>query len=75
MNNKKLIIQIIKNTGLSRKEIRDMVDRKIKSPKGELSEVQALLVLAKELAVNMDRLKNKCLYDWIYIRVKKLKPF
>ena len=75
MINKKLIVEIIKNTGLSRKEIRDMVDRKIENPKGRLSEVQALLVLAKELAVNIERLKNKCLDDWIYIRVKKLNPF
>ena len=65
MNNEKLIIQIIKDTGLSREEIIEMIEQKKVNLRGRLSELRALQMVGRELAVNTERIKNKCLDNWI----------
>ncbi len=71
MNSEKLIIQIIKNTGLSRGEIIEMTERKKKNLKENPSDTFALFLTAKELAIGSDISNNRCLDDWIYSRVNK----
>ena len=58
MNNEKLIIQIIKDTGLSREEIIEMIEQKKVNLRGRLSELRALQMVGRELAVNTERIKN-----------------
>ncbi|KKN04687.1 hypothetical protein LCGC14_1094950 [marine sediment metagenome] len=71
MNSEKLIIQIVKNTGLSRGKIIEMIEQKKASLRSKLSDALVLFLIAKELAVNLEIDKNRCLDDWVYIRVKK----
>ncbi len=71
MNSEKLIIQIIKNTGLSRGEIIEMTERKKNHLRESPSDTLALLLTAKELAIGLDISNNRCLDDWIYSRVNK----
>ena len=51
MDNENYILIIIRDTGLSRKEIRKMIDRKKKERKGYSSDRIALLNIAKDLCV------------------------
>ncbi len=65
MNSEKLIIHIVKDTGLSRGEIIEMIEQKKASLRGKLSDALALFMIAKELAVNLELEKNRYLDDWI----------
>ena len=65
MNREKLIIQIIKNTGLSRGEIIEMTERKKTNLRENPPDALALLLIAKELAISVEIRKNRCLDDWI----------
>ncbi|HDZ19178.1 hypothetical protein LCGC14_0875260 [marine sediment metagenome] len=65
MNSEKLIIHIVKDTGLSRGEIIEMIEQKKTSLRGKLSDALALFMIAKELAVNLELEKNRYLDDWI----------
>lgn len=71
MNNDKLIIQIVRATGLSRGEIIDMVEQRKIILKRKLSDALVLFLIAKELAVNLETEKNRCLDEWIHKSVKK----
>ncbi len=71
MNSEKLIKQIVKNTGLSRGEIIEMIEQKKVNLSEKLSDALFLIMIAKELAVKLDIEKNRCLDEWIYKRVKK----
>ena len=51
MDNENYILIIIRDTGLSREEIRKMIGRKKKERKGYSSDGIALLNLAKDLCV------------------------
>ena len=53
MNCGKFILRIVKDTGLSRKEIKEMVDQTIDKLRGEISEEEALLIIIKDLAVEL----------------------
>jgi len=65
MNSEKLIIQIIKNTGLSRGEIIEMTEQKKSDLKQKSSDSLALLLIAKELAVSVAIAKNRYIDEWI----------
>ena len=65
MNSEKLIIQIIKNTGLSRGEIIEMTEQKKSDLRQKSSDSLALLLIAKELAVSVEIVKNRYIDEWI----------
>ncbi|MFX0137507.1 MAG: DUF2240 family protein [Candidatus Hodarchaeota archaeon] len=52
MDSDKIILSIIKDTGLSRREISEMVNKKMATLKG-ISIEEALLIITKDLAVNI----------------------
>ena len=54
MNREKYILSIIKDTGLSRGEIEEMVEEKRATLNGEISIEDALLIIIKELVVNVE---------------------
>ncbi|MFW9989420.1 MAG: DUF2240 family protein [Candidatus Odinarchaeota archaeon] len=53
MSFEKYIIEIIKETGLSRKELQKMVIQKNKKLSGAVSIKKALFIIAKELCVDL----------------------
>lgn len=53
MNLEDLILAVIKDTGLSRKEIRKMIDNKKSKKKNSISDKRALFILAKNLCVDI----------------------
>ncbi|MBA7704872.1 hypothetical protein ES703_113695 [subsurface metagenome] len=55
MDNENYILIIIRDTGLSREEIRKMIDRKKKERKDSSSDRIALLNLAKDLCVEFSK--------------------
>ena len=55
MDNENYILIIIRDTGLSRKEIRKMIDRKKKEKNEYSSDRIALLNLAKDLCVEFSK--------------------
>jgi len=55
MNNENYILIIIRDTGLSRKEIRKMIERKKKDRNDYSSDRIALLNLAKDLCVEFSK--------------------
>ncbi|KKM97629.1 hypothetical protein LCGC14_1166100 [marine sediment metagenome] len=65
MNSEKFRRRIIEDTGLSRKEINGIVEEKRVKLKGRISEELALLIIAKELAVIIEKDKDRCLDEWI----------
>ena len=72
MNSDKFRRRIIEDTGLSRKEINNIIEEMRAKLKGKISEELALCIIAKELAVTVEREKDKCLDEWIYTGVKNL---
>ena len=56
MNCDKVVLSIIKDTGLSRGEINEMIEEKRAILKGQISIEEALLIIAKELIVNIKQL-------------------
>ena len=54
MKSEKMIIQIIKRTGLSRDEIYKMMKEKQVKLKKTFSDIHALFMVAEELAVSME---------------------
>ena len=72
MNSEKFRRRIIEDTGLSRKEINIIIDEMRAKLKEMISEELALCIIAKELAVTVERDKDKCLDEWIYTEVKNL---
>ena len=54
MNPEKFILSIIKDTGLSREEIDEMVREKIGILNGKISIEDALLIIIKELVVDVE---------------------
>lgn len=53
MNREKFILSIIKDTGLSRGEINEMIEKKVATLKG-ISIEEALLIITKELVGNVE---------------------
>ncbi|MHA2367032.1 MAG: hypothetical protein ACXAC7_23975 [Candidatus Hodarchaeales archaeon] len=70
MNSEKLILHIIKNTGLSRGEINDMIEKKKNDLRG-YSNSSILLILARELAVITEIPKYTSLDNWILENIKR----
>jgi len=54
MNIEDCIITIIKETGLSRKEIQNMVNQKKNAFSGFISHKKALFIIAKDLCVDLN---------------------
>ena len=71
MNSEKFRRRIIEDTGLSRKEINNFIEEMRANLKRKISEELALCIIAKELAVTVERENDKCLDEWIYTGVKK----
>jgi replication factor A1 len=67
------INKIIENTGLTRKEIQDMVGDKKNELKGLISEEGALFIIARELGVDVKE-ENKDLIKDIEINVSDITP-
>jgi len=59
MNREKVVLSIIKDTGLSREEIEEMVEEKRTILKGKISIEDALLIIIKELVVEYNSKVNK----------------
>ena len=72
MNSEKFRRRIIEDTGLSRKEINVIMNEMRAKLKEKISEELALCIIAKELAVTVERDKDKRLDEWIYTGVKNL---
>ncbi len=53
MTLEKYIIKIIKDTGLSRKDIQKMINDKKQELQGLISEKNALLIILKELCIDI----------------------
>ncbi|MFX0001295.1 MAG: DUF2240 family protein [Candidatus Hermodarchaeota archaeon] len=53
MNLEKCFLEIIKKTGLSREEIREMIDDTKKESNNPISDEIALLIIAKNLCVDI----------------------
>ena len=62
MKSELYIKKILKNTGLTRKEIQDMVENKKVELKGLISEEGALFIIARELGVDVKE-ENKDLLN------------
>ncbi|TFF90737.1 MAG: DUF2240 family protein [Promethearchaeota archaeon] len=73
MKTENYIKKIVKATGLSRKEIQDLVENKKKELKGLISEEGALFVIAKELGVDVKE-ENKELLKDIEIKTTDISP-
>ncbi len=67
------INKIIENTGLTRKEIQDMVGDKKNELKGLISEEGALFIIARELGVDVKE-ENKDLIKDIEINISDITP-
>lgn len=65
------ISKILENTGLTRKEIQDMVEDKKKELKGLISEEGALFIIARELGVDVKE-ENKDLLTEIEINISDI---
>ncbi|MBD3342722.1 MAG: DUF2240 family protein [Candidatus Lokiarchaeota archaeon] len=73
MKSNNYIEKIIEKTGLSKKEIENMVEEKKQELKGLISEEGALFIIAKELGVDVKENNEKILTD-IDIKVSDIKP-
>ena len=73
MKTESYISKIIEETGLSKKDIQDMVEEKKKELKGLISEEGALFIIAKELGVDV-REENKDLIKDIDINIADITP-
>ena len=73
MKTESYISKIIEETGLSTKDIQDMVEEKKKELKGLISEEGALFIIAKELGVDV-REENKDLIKDIDINIADITP-
>ncbi|MFW9895886.1 MAG: DUF2240 family protein [Candidatus Thorarchaeota archaeon] len=65
--------KIIENTGLTRKEIQDMVGEKKSELKGLISEEGALFIIARELGVDVKEENEELIKD-IEINVSDITP-
>jgi len=65
--------KIIEDTGLSKKEIYNLVEEKKKELRGLISDEGALFVIGKELGVNMENQNSELLED-IELNVSDIKP-
>ena len=65
------INKILENTGLTRKEIQDMVEDKKKDLKGLISEEGALFIIARELGVDVKD-ENKDLLKEIEVSISDI---
>lgn len=73
MNTEGYIKKIIEETGLNRKEIKNLVEEKKNELKGLISEEGALFIIAKELGVNVKQ-ENKELLKDIEIKISDITP-
>lgn len=67
------IKKIIEDTGLSKKEIYNLVEEKKKELKGLISDEGALFIIGKELGVGLENQNSKLLED-IELNVSDIKP-
>ena len=67
------INKIIEGTGLSRKDLQEMVEKKKEELKGLISEDGALFIIANELGVDVKDENRKLLED-IDLNVSDIKP-
>ncbi len=73
MKSELYINKILKNTGLTRKEIQDMVENKKVELKGLISEEGALFIIARELGVDVKE-ENKDLLNEIDLNISDITP-
>ena len=73
MKSELYIKKILKNTGLTRKEIQDMVENKKVELKGLISEEGALFIIARELGVDVKE-ETKDLLNEIELNISDITP-
>ncbi len=73
MKSELYIKKILKNTGVTRKEIQDMVENKKVELKGLISEEGALFIIARELGVDVKE-ENKDLLNEIDLNISDITP-